>query len=660
MTSPAWLNWSRDDAEAYARNVGLDAEAFAAAVASAQGGDADAKIRLSEMLGSTGSDVPNQDVAAVDKTGVTTGGIIVMKKDDADNSPLKERAAGAADPAPGPRDLEALIEPLRVALTRETLTPLSLAPELAALADRVTEAGITPVERAAVVAAALEAVKAVKITDGRSMVLAALQAKTKPNGGKALQGGSLTFDDPDPWDEPVDGAVLLKDLMAVFCRFLVLPDGADAVLSLWVTHTYALDATDHAPYLAIVSPTKRCGKTTATTIARALVWRALLADSVTPAVLFRVIEMHTPTILIDELDQVPLDSEVWPILNSGHSRDGAVLRSVGDEHETRSFSTFSAKLIAYIRKAKSPVPDTLEDRSIRIVLQRKRRSERRERLRTRALAESVGPIRRRLMRWAADHIDALTVARPDLPEALDDRAADGWEPLLAIADAVGGEWPELARRLAVSYSAERAEDDQADMGVLLLADLGELIASSDLAPDTYGYAASRMAQLLHGLVDRPWSEWGRSRQPITTTALGRLLRPHGARPKAFSGKARRYPADDLHMAIERMAPTDTHITPPSGAPTRHPVIPDLFSPASDSAVRGRLNDGLGVSEHRPMPPKPLSHKGDDGMTGSTRHKGGGGGMSPPQEDNTPDREPGEDDDDPTPTGWRPLLDEVPL
>ena len=37
-----------------------------------------------------------------------------------------------------------------------------------------------------------------------------------------------------------------------------------------------------------------------------------------------------------------------------------------------------------------------------------------------------------------------------MPEGVEDRDADIWEPLLAIADSVGGEWPKRARVAAVS------------------------------------------------------------------------------------------------------------------------------------------------------------------------------------------------------------------
>ena len=75
--------------------------------------------------------------------------------------------------------------------------------------------------------------------------------------------------------------------------------------------------------------------------------RPLAASSITPASLFRVVELVRPTLLIDEADTFATDNdELRGIINSGHSRDSAhVIRTVGDDHEPRSFSTWCPKLL---------------------------------------------------------------------------------------------------------------------------------------------------------------------------------------------------------------------------------------------------------------------------------------------------------------------------
>jgi hypothetical protein len=65
----------------------------------------------------------------------------------------------------------------------------------------------------------------------------------------------------EPAPLPVDGAALLNVLRQVFRRYIVLPKGADIALPLWVLHAWTFDAGDISPFLVLVSPTKRCGKT---------------------------------------------------------------------------------------------------------------------------------------------------------------------------------------------------------------------------------------------------------------------------------------------------------------------------------------------------------------------------------------------------------------
>ena len=52
-----------------------------------------------------------------------------------------------------------------------------------------------------------------------------------------------------------------------------------------------------------------------------------------------------------------------------------------------------------------------------------------------------------------------------MPIELNDRAADNWRPLLAIADLAGGEWPQLAREAALILSGE-AQDGAINVELL--------------------------------------------------------------------------------------------------------------------------------------------------------------------------------------------------
>src|SRR5262249_60987580 len=109
------------------------------------------------------------------------------------------------------------------------------------------------------------------------------------------------------------------------------------------------------------------------------------------------------------------------------------------ETNPRGFSPWAPKAIATIRE----LADTPEDRAPVLTLQRKPRSAKVERLRKRDNNE-FAVLRQKAARWAADNFAKLADPDPQIPHALNDRAADNWRPLLAIADLAGGGWPKKA------------------------------------------------------------------------------------------------------------------------------------------------------------------------------------------------------------------------
>jgi len=100
------------------------------------------------------------------------------------------------------------------------------------------------------------------------------------------------FTDPEPWHEPVNGTTLLDEMVSTFKRFLVLPDHSAEALALWCFHAHAHDATDISPILAVLSPEKKCGKTTTIKVVSVLVPKPMHTINTSSSVLFRVVEMN--------------------------------------------------------------------------------------------------------------------------------------------------------------------------------------------------------------------------------------------------------------------------------------------------------------------------------------------------------------------------------
>src|SRR6185295_11942985 len=85
----------------------------------------------------------------------------------------------------------------------------------------------------------------------------------------------------------------------------------------------------------------------------------------------------------------------------------------------------------------------------------------------------------RLANWAAARAKILYAARPALPSGIEDRNADVWEALFAIADAAGGDWPKKAREAAVALIAASREQEPS-LGIRLLADLRTVFGETEV------------------------------------------------------------------------------------------------------------------------------------------------------------------------------------
>jgi len=409
-------------------------------------------------------------------------------------------------------------------------------------------AGADPLFRELVRAEAIARLAALGVRAAARLVDAALTARLSASG-RAAPGRWLLFADPAPWPEAVDGGTLLEELAHTYRRFVSLPDGGAEALALWIVFTYALEAFDVAPILALCSPLKRCGKTTTEDLTTALAQRPLAATNITVAALYRTVEHFAPTLIVDEADTFLLNNlALRGVINSGHTRATAfVVRTAG--HEPRLFSTWGARMIALIGR----LPATLEDRAIVLPMRRRAPGEPVDRIRRDGLLRRLDLLRRRSARWVADHLPALRAADPAVPEALDDRQADNWRPLLAIADEAGGAWPALARTAARTLAGAVVEADTA-APVRLLADLRDLFATT--TADRLATAA--IIRHLTALEDRPWADYAQG-HPVTPRHLATLLEGFRVKAKQIRQGAdtrKGYLRSDFTDAFRRYLPPD--------------------------------------------------------------------------------------------------------
>jgi hypothetical protein len=322
-----------------------------------------------------------------------------------------------------------------------------------------------------------------------------------------------------------------QDVIGDVGRFIrcycVLPDAAYLPLAVWVIATYIPDSFDAFPYVSLLSPAKRCGKTRVLEVLELLCFKPWRGTSPTCAALFRMME-DMPTLLLDEVEVLgnrkPSENTqaISAILNAGHRKGATVPRCDGPDNEVRHFPVYGPKAFAAIGR----LPDTLGDRCIRITMQRRTISQDIERfLLSRAKAQAK-PLAVSLTKWVKEKqksVQSKYDGLDDLP-FLSDRDADLWMPLFAVCAVGAPERTEELKKSALVLSGAKAADDVEDSQALkLLADVRRVWMD--------GEAHMLTASLLDELKSIPDSPWGESGRELTPRGLAAILRPFGPEPR---------------------------------------------------------------------------------------------------------------------------------
>ncbi len=390
----------------------------------------------------------------------------------------------------------------------------------------------------------------------RPAVLDKMVAARRPKVATPSASPSIDLATPEPWPHAVNGAAVLREVAETFARFVALPPGAVEALALWTAHAHCFEAFLHSPRLNLCSPEKGCGKTTLLDVLCSLVPRPLRTESITAAVLFRLVEAYKPVLLLDEVDcYLGEAEELRGLLNAGHKRGAKAYRCEGDDNAVRGFNAFAPAVLAGI----GTLSGTLHDRSIVCRLVRAKPNEVAARFDSRRTAREHD-VCRKLARWCADNFTALESRDPTLPDTAHNRLADNWRPLFAIAEIAGEDWP---RRAAEAFTKAVAKDDTDahGTGTTLLADIRETFdkAAVDRMP------SADLAEALAKIEGRPWAEFGKTSKPISANQLAKLLRRFGVTSENL-----RHGSEVLKgYFIERFAEAFERFLPPVELPNRY-------------------------------------------------------------------------------------------
>lgn len=362
--------------------------------------------------------------------------------------------------------------------------------------------------------------------------------------------------------------MLLDDLHTAIGRYVVLPsDEALTAVTLWVAASHTQPGLQHAPRLAVVGPTKGCGKSRLLDVLYETVHQPMMTVNTSPAVVFRVIGKNPPTLLVDEADTIfgpkAGDKEdLRGLLNAGHQRNRPAWRISGPEHKPTAFPTFAMAALAGI----GDLPDTIMDRAIVIRMQKRKPGERITPFRSRYSVPELHALRDRLADWLIPQRGTVAGSVPKMP--VEDRAADTWEPLVIVADLAGGHWPARARAACLAMTRnEVVQDEQTTLKTRLLRDIRRVFDQEG------GREALRSQDLLAVLIqdaEAPWAEYGT--KGLNAYHLANLLRDFGISPanhRFENGRqAKAYARNQFVDAWARYCPDPAPSAPTAEAPAR--------------------------------------------------------------------------------------------
>lgn len=321
----------------------------------------------------------------------------------------------------------------------------------------------------------------------------------------------------------IEGSDILLRLQQFLRRFVSYPDEHCLIAhTLWIAHTHLIESFESTPRLAFLSPEPASGKTRAIEITEMLVPNPVMAINVTPAYLIRKVgdEESKPTILYDEIDTIfgpkaKANEEIRGLLNAGHRKGAVAGRCTvrGTVVSTEEIPAYSAVALAGL----GGLPDTILSRSIVIRMRRRSPGEKIEPFRRRIHAPAGDKLREQLAQWCDGVANNVRDVFPDMPEEISDRNADLWEPLLTIADAAGGEWPNKVRVTAVTLVTQSKEKTPS-LGIQLLSDLRQIFRGHPMLFTT------NILKELNSKDESPWGNLGG--QPLEARGLGKLLRQY--------------------------------------------------------------------------------------------------------------------------------------
>ena len=341
-------------------------------------------------------------------------------------------------------------------------------------------------------------------------------------------------DETTPWDDPVDGTDLFRQIYSLLGQVMGMSDSARLTVTFWLIASYTFKLYRKFPYLRIKSPDKNCGKSTLIDLVAELVFNPLIASDVSPAALYRVVEKFTPTLLLDEFDNAEQIRELTQLLNAGYDNNRSALRYNMDKDCAERFRTYCPKVIASIKR----ITDTTESRCLPIDLQRVTAEAEDKLVELCDLEPGLfQTLKRKILAWVEDNLPKIKASRPVRPAWLHTRDWDMWRPCYVVGAVMGERGSELVNQAATGVFGDRVVEQSLAIEILACirkaTKLPSLVIEAEkrkkgtLIRSGPFIRTQTLVDHCNGYEERPWADWKTGdKTGLTTARFAKELREH--------------------------------------------------------------------------------------------------------------------------------------
>jgi hypothetical protein len=237
-----------------------------------------------------------------------------------------------------------------------------------------------------------------------------------------------------------------------------------------------LELWDITPRLGFFSAEPGSGKSRALEVSKLTACLPFPSASLTGPVLMRQIDSGDyATIIIDQLEDIyssaqarDANGSLTTVLSAGFESDAVAHRCEANTNKPQEFKIYAPVVMAGLSRTK--LPDSLKSRTLRIEMKRRFAGDEIAEFRKRYAAAEAKPIREALEEWCFEMQTKIDLDALKFPPGIRDRDKDIWEPLFAIAQVAGNDWPKRVADAARAFVGARVDDSADSMGLRLLRD----------------------------------------------------------------------------------------------------------------------------------------------------------------------------------------------